>query len=70
MAIHEFNNPGEGDHPLRREIFEIARDEIIVADSTGEKLDPGWYWMPADMAQFDPTGPFVTEAQAIADARP
>ena len=55
------------------EVFYIsARD--IAAGSTwnGEEDSPGWYWwscFPGCLPDSDPSGPFATEAEALADAQ-
>ena len=38
----------------------------------GKRLEPGWYWwtcFPGCLPDSDPSGPFETEAEALADAR-
>ena len=41
------------------------------ADENGETLPAGWYWwacFPGCMPDGDPSGPFKTEDEALADA--
>jgi hypothetical protein len=41
-------------------------------DDDGELMGEGWYWwacFPGCMPDSDPSGPYATEAEALADAR-
>jgi hypothetical protein len=57
------------------EVFYMSRADIREADWTdeaGEPLDCGWYWWscsPGCLPDGEPNGPFVTEEEALADAR-
>ena len=43
-----------------------------LTDDDGDQLEEGWYWqsgLPGCMPDGEPTGPFPTRADALADAR-
>jgi hypothetical protein len=43
-----------------------------LTNEEGEPLEAGWYWwtrFPGCMPDGEPSGPFATEADAIADAQ-
>lgn len=56
------------------EVFAVSQLEINYNMANLDHVDactiikPGWYWCPATM-DSEPFGPFVTEADAIADAQ-
>ena len=53
------------------EVFYASADEL-ESDAPGEYLPAGWYWwacFPGCLPDGDPSGPFETEAEALADAR-
>ena len=64
-------------NPAREEEFGALPDcEVFYADDLvnedGETLPAGWYWwpcFPGCLPDSDPTGPFDTEGEALADAR-
>lgn len=57
------------------EVFHVAEGEMQSADmdaEDGEMLPAGWYYwfcFPGCMPDSDPSGPFATEAEALADAQ-
>lgn len=47
-------------------------DDGFFGAEKGECVEPGWYWwscLPGCLPDSDPTGPFATEAEALADAQ-
>jgi hypothetical protein len=62
----------------RAECNEIDREALAGADPRVVEgggicgAQPGWYWwscFPGCLPDGDPSGPFATEAEALADAR-
>ena len=78
--MQAYSNPSRASDPHALpdvEVFQITGDiaetrdgEFI--DQEGLPLPPGWYWwscMPGCLPDGEPTGPFETEAEALADAQ-
>jgi hypothetical protein len=56
-AWEQSTKPRAGEHPT---------------DQDGNYLEPGWYWwscFPGCLPDGDPSGPFDSEAEALADAQ-
>jgi len=71
---HEYSNPKwiKDPHKLPDvEVFHLTAADGIVNEE-GEPLPTGYYWwscFPGCMPEGEPTGPFDTYTQALADAR-
>jgi len=60
------------------EVFEVGKDGCAFGSDDpflledGKPAEPGWYWwscFPGCLPDGDPSGPFDTEEEALADAR-
>jgi hypothetical protein len=74
MAQHYSDPRRESDpHALPDiEVFYDNDDKGRNFDADGEPVKAGWYWwscFPGCLPDGDPSGPFETEAEALADAR-
>lgn len=74
--MQAYSNPSKehDEHSLLDlEIFYSDSDPPIYDDEEWEQvLSPGFYWwvcLPGCLPDSEPTGPFETEAEALADAR-
>ena len=55
-----------------RDPHALPDQEVFYSDGTNNPEPRGWYWwacFPGCLPDGEPTGPFVTEAEAILDAR-
>jgi hypothetical protein len=53
------------------EVFEVPFDYEPETEE-GEPLEPGWYWwscFPGCLPDGEPSGPFASEEEALADAQ-
>jgi hypothetical protein len=75
MAQHYSDPRRENDpHALPDiEVFYVSEKQALKnADDIVEPSSRGWYWwacFPGCLPDGEPTGPFETEAEALADAR-
>lgn len=76
MGYHRFPAMAEDDNEYGSfEVFYVNVREarrLIVDDGWDEATISGWYWwacFPGCLPDGDASGPFNTEAEAIADAR-
>lgn len=70
MAQH-YSNPKRENDPHALPDLEVWW-ESGRHDTSGERQEPGFYWwscLPGCLPDSDPSGPFETEAEALADAR-
>ena len=68
MAFHQFT-PADGSEPFGS--FEVFEYYDSFGEHPGRIGERGWYWhacQPGCMPDGDLSGPFETEAEAIADA--
>jgi hypothetical protein len=75
MAYY-YSDPARADMPNTLPDVEVfyhtQNSPIALDDETGESLPTGWYWwscFPGCLPDGEPTGPYPTEAEALADAQ-
>lgn len=74
MAQH-YSDPKRASNPTALpdvETFELTFENTKNFGAEGEPPGPGWYWwscFPGCLPDGEPTGPFDTEAEALADAQ-
>ena len=64
-------DPEREDDPHALPDCEVFYADDLVSED-GETLAPGWYWwacFPGCLPDGEPSGPFDTEAEALADAQ-
>jgi hypothetical protein len=70
----EYSNPNRANDPHALpdvEVFYVDGSEEML-DEEGDALEVGWYWwscFPGCMPDGEPSGPFETHAEAVADAQ-
>jgi hypothetical protein len=65
-----YSNPDREDDPYALPDVEVFYADNITNEE-GKPLEAGWYWwacFPGCLPDGDPSGPFATEAEALADA--
>lgn len=70
MTQAYFNPKRESDPYSLPDCEVFYADDLI--DEDGEPLDAGWYWwacFPGCLPDGEPSGPFNTESEALADAQ-
>ena len=74
-----YSNPKRASDPHALPDVEIFYNDADVVngharnfDANGEPVEAGWYWwpcFPGCLPDGEPSGPFATEAEALADAQ-
>ena len=77
MTYHQFTNDETGEHYGSFEVFAVSPMEATYNQANEDHaneftvFEAGWYWWPCFdgcLPDGEPSGPFPTELEAIADA--